>query len=399
MWEKGCPLLLDALQVSRDTDSGEAFLQSRFLNISGQTIKAFSAAVSISLRDGTEEILHLNPLDADIGPTKTYTADPLKLSHGDVTKAQVDIQTVRFDSTEWSSHLPSSKLPSPPLLKLSQEALQERALELREEGCSDNMTASFHAIAVHDGWTLCPCGQVNVGTVHCVRCGLDLSQEAQREIDENKLLSAAATRKQRNQEKARERQEKASKRRKTTLKICVPVLLALLSALGFWFFSDYLPQDAAESKLSEFISSNQLYEYDEWVDYDEWESKSASYVDNLNELIGTSYPKLTNESKQNTLELLAKEQTIDAIYRKMKTSWAVDPRKLKVSLAIDEIDVQKDATMAGSFDVVVKSRENSRWDNLSNSFRCRYRATFTPDMDNGTIDMWPLQREATDLMY
>ena len=399
MWEEGCPLLLDALQVSRDTDSGEAFLQSRFLNISGQTIKAFSAVVSVSLRGGTEEILHLNPLDADIGPTKTYTADPLKLSHGDVTKAQVDIQSVRFNSTEWSSHLPSSKLPSPSLLKLSQEALQERALELREEGCNDNMTASFHAIAVHDEWTLCPCGQVNVGTVHCVRCGLDLSQEAQREIDENKLLSAAATRKQRNQEEAREKQEKASKLRKTTLKICVPVLLVLLSALGFWFFSDYLPQDAAESKLSEFISSNQLYEYDEWVDYDEWEPGSASYVDSLNELISTSYPRLTKESKENVLEMLAKEQTIDAIYREVKTNWAVDPRELKVSLAIDEIDVQKDATMAGSFDVVVKSRENSRWENLSSSFRCRYRATFTPDMDNGTIDMWPLQREAADLMY
>lgn len=398
MWEEGCPLLLDALQVSRDTNSGEAFLQTRFLNISGQTIKAFNAVASISLRDGSKETHALSPLDADIDSGNVFTAEPIKLNCGDVITANVVIQTVRYSTEQWSSAISASKLPKPPLANLSQKALKERALEFQELGCKDYATASSHSLVVHSGWTLCPCGQVNVGTKQCVKCGLAFSQEALKSTDENQLLTAAKTRAQREHAKVQEERNKATKRKKKILMVGTPLLLSLLSVFAFWFFSNFLPQSTAESKLSEFETENQLYKYDEWVDYSEWEPKSSAYSDSLNELIGSSYPQLTESSKFDVLTLLAKEQTIDSIYGKVKLNWAVNPKKLKVSLAIDDVTIEKDATKEGSFDVVINSREKAEWDNNSSSFRCRYRATFTPNIDNGTVDMWPLQRETTELV-
>lgn len=90
MWEEGCPLLLDALQVSRNTDSGETYLQSRFQNISNQTIGSFSVELSIEYSSGKKEILHLNPLDADILPGEKYDVKPFELSEGDAVSVQVE---------------------------------------------------------------------------------------------------------------------------------------------------------------------------------------------------------------------------------------------------------------------------------------------------------------------
>lgn len=399
MWEEGCPLLLDALQVSRNVDSGEAFLQARFLNITGQTLNAFSAIVTVGLRDGSKETHTLNPLDADIEPGAAFTVEPIKLDHGDIITANVSVQSVRHNSELWLSSQSSTKPPKPPLVKLSHEALKERAQELQELGCKDYVAASSHSPVVHNGWTLCPCGQINMGTPHCVKCGLEFTQEMLEAVNEAKLIAAANDRKQREQTRAQEKREAAAKHKKKALMVGIPLLLILLSVLGFWLFIDYLPQSAAESRLSEFESSNQLYECSEWVDYDEWESKSTAYLSSLNSLIDSSYSKLTEESKFDVLTMLAKEQAIDSIYSKVKSSWAVSPKKLKVKLALDDVAIEKDATKEGTFDVVINSRDNARWDSYSSSFSCRYRATFTPDIDNGTVDMWPLQRESTKLMY
>lgn len=40
-WEPGCPLLVNAVQVSRNTDTGQCYLQLKLSNISGATVDSF----------------------------------------------------------------------------------------------------------------------------------------------------------------------------------------------------------------------------------------------------------------------------------------------------------------------------------------------------------------------
>ena len=40
-WEPGCPLIVETLQVSRNTETGEAYLQVKIKNLSAQTIDVY----------------------------------------------------------------------------------------------------------------------------------------------------------------------------------------------------------------------------------------------------------------------------------------------------------------------------------------------------------------------
>lgn len=196
-WEEGCPLLLDALQIARNTDTGEAYIQTRSLNISGEKINSFKVAITVVCGDGSEENLCLNPLDADIFSGLTYSAKPVVLSAGDAIEVKVKVESVGQDSGQWASHLPLSKVRKPCALSLSSMALEERVRELRELGCKDPHKAFLYSIERNDGWTLCPCGQVNVGTKHCVSCGLGLSTYSSALEDLKTLSQKGADRKER----------------------------------------------------------------------------------------------------------------------------------------------------------------------------------------------------------
>lgn len=403
-WEEGCPLLLDALQIARNTDTGEAYIQTRFLNISGEKINSFKVTITVVYGDGSEENLCLNPLDADIFSGMTYSAKPVVLSAGDAIAAKVKVESVGQDSGQWISRLPLSKVRRPRALSLSSTALGERVSELRELGCKDSRKASLYSIERNDGWTLCPCGQVNVGTRHCVSCGLDLSAYSSELEDLKTLSQKGADRKEREEAERRRRDEKQAEIKKKVIRLFVPALLIGLILLMVWYSSVFLPRDNAEKGLSTFEENNSLYEYDEWVDLDEWEEKSTNYTEELNNFTSFNYSRLSEESKLKVLKLLAKEETIDAIYDKVASGWAVDPSKLEVSLALDSVSIEDDGEKGGTFTVTVESRENAGWysssskHKLSSSFECEYQATFEPNIEEGTIDMHPLQRLSCELM-
>ena len=52
-WEPGCPLLVNAVQVSRNTDTGQCYLQLKLSNISGATVTSFKLHAAVSYVDGT----------------------------------------------------------------------------------------------------------------------------------------------------------------------------------------------------------------------------------------------------------------------------------------------------------------------------------------------------------
>lgn len=403
-WEEGCPLLLDALQIARNTDTGEAYIQTRFLNISGEIINSFKVTITVVYGDGSEESLCLNPLDADIFSGLTYSAKPVALSAGDAIAAKVKVESVGQDSGQWVSHLPLSKVRRPCALSLSSTALEERVSELRELGCKDSRKASLYSIERNDGWTLCPCGQVNVGTKRCVSCGLDLPTYSSELEDLKTLSQKGAERKEREEAERQQRDEKQAETKKKAIRLFVPMLLIGLILLMVWYSAVFLPQDNAEKGLLAFEENNSLYEYDEWVDLDEWEEKSTNYTEELNNFTSFNYSRLSEESKLKVLKLLAKEETIDAIYDEVVSNWTIDPPELEVSLAVDSVSIEDGDEKGGTFTVTVESRENAGWyssstkHKLSSSFECEYQATFEPDLEKGSVDMHPLHRVSCELM-
>lgn len=404
-WEEGCPLLLDALQIARNTDTGEAYVQTRFLNISGEKINSFKATITVVYGDGSEEGLCLNPLDADIFSGMTYSARPVALSAGDAIAARVKVEIVCRDSGQWVSHLPLSKVRKPCALSLSSTALEERVCELRELGCKDSRKASLYSIERNDGWTLCPCGQVNVETKRCVSCGLDLSAYSSELEDLKTLSQKGADRKEREEVERQKRDEKQAETKKKAIRFSVPLLLIGLILLMVWYSAVFLPRDNAEKELLAFEENNSLYEYDDWVDLDEWEEKSTNYTEELNNFASLNYSRLSEESKLKALKLLAKKDTIDAIYDRVVSDWKIDPPELEVSLALDSVSIEDDDENGGTFTVTVESREHAGWyssstkHKLSSSFECEYQATFEPDLEERSIDMHPLQRVSCELMY
>lgn len=404
-WEEGCPLLLDALQIARNTDTGEAYVQTRFLNISGEKINSFKVTITVVYGDGSEENLCLNPLDADIFSGMTYSARPVVLSAGDAIAARVKVEIVCRDSGQWVSHLPLSKVRKPCALSLSSTALEERVDELRELGCKDSRKASLYSIERNDGWTLCPCGQVNVGTKYCVSCGLDLSTYSSALEDLKTLSQKGADRKEREEAERQKRDEKQAETKKKAIRFSVPMLLIVLILLMVWYSAVFLPRDNAEKGLSAFEENNSLYEYGDWVDLDEWEEKSTNYTEELKNFTSFNYSRLSEESKLKVLKLLAKEETIDVIYDEVVSNWAIDPPELEVSLALDSVSIEDDDENGGTFTVTVESREHAGWYSSSSkrkqstSFECEYQATFEPDLEKGSVDMHPLQRVSSELVY
>ena len=334
----------------------------------------------------------------------TFSAKPAVLSAGDAIAAKVKVESVGQDSGQWVSHLPLSKVRRPCALSLSSTALEERLSELRELGCKDSRKASLYSIERNDGWTLCPCGQVNVGTNRCVSCGLDLLTYSSELEDLKTLSQKGAERKEREEAERQQRDEKQAETKKKAIRLFVPMLLIGLVLLMVWYSAVFLPRDNAEKGLLAFEENNSLYEYDEWVDLDEWEEKSTKYTEELNNFTSFNYSRLSEESKLKVLKLLAKEETIDAIYDEVVSSWAIDPPELEVSLALDSVSIEDDDEKDGTFTVTVESREHAGWYSSSSkrmqsvSFECEYQATFEPDFEKGSVDMHPLQRTSCELM-
>lgn len=209
-WECGCPVLFDAIQVSRDTETGEAFLQARVMNICPVVVTSFEAQFTCRYRDSSEEVLRINPLDADIASGDFYTMQPIELRQGDIREVRAVICSVLGPSSEWLSSSMPVEYPNRTELRLSEAAVAERALQLRERGCEEYSTAALFPVEEHGDWTLCACGQVNVGLDRCVSCGLS-PLRAEREIENEpslmELAGARATKKEAEREEEKGKRE------------------------------------------------------------------------------------------------------------------------------------------------------------------------------------------------
>lgn len=185
-WEPGCPVIIDAVQVSRDTDTGEAFLQVKVENATDHTIEEIAARAIIAFSSGESQTIAIRELDADVAGGASHTFKPTKLESGDVQDVSVAIVSATSGESRWDSMQEPTAIPKAKPLQLSDKALGERKVRLGQPGNNPNVLGS--APVRGEGWWVCGCGGINVGTGVCRRCGADLptllSLEDERQLEQ-----------------------------------------------------------------------------------------------------------------------------------------------------------------------------------------------------------------------
>ena len=75
-WEAGCPVLITAVQVSRNTETSEAYLQVKVKNVSNQDVESIYATLDVKFSDETSETVSIESLDADVSTIQELALKP-----------------------------------------------------------------------------------------------------------------------------------------------------------------------------------------------------------------------------------------------------------------------------------------------------------------------------------
>lgn len=244
LWEPGCPLVFEAVQISRNTQTGEAYLQAKVRNISQKKIASFLSTIVVDYQEGSPQEILFHPLDADLTPGQVLVFPSEKLRQGDAISAKAVIKKVSFDDGEWTSSEVPSSIPRPQSLGLSKDAVEERRLQIFKDSKieeKDERKIAANDCEIHGGWWLCPCGQVNVERDICVNCGIPLASLENEDVKNEEKLSAAykervekaAQLEKERIEREKRRKEEREKRRKKIVKRVTPFALAVIAIAIF----------------------------------------------------------------------------------------------------------------------------------------------------------------------
>lgn len=210
-WEQGCPIFVEAIQVSRDVEKGDAFLQIKVRNITSQVVFTFKLTVLVCYENGEEQKVDIAPLDADIMPRSEQVVNPIQLERGDVIALEYKVSSVKTDKASWESQSEPVPLPVCSVVDLDEEAMNERKALLKEYGVQDVSSIQQKGHTETDDWWVCLCGTPNVDTFECSSCGLTKRQIKHLESESQLKESAEKRKERRAQQEIEDRQEKARK--------------------------------------------------------------------------------------------------------------------------------------------------------------------------------------------
>ena len=242
-WETGCPLLVNAVQVSRNTDTGQCYLQLKLSNISGATVDSFKLQADVSYVDGASETVELNPLDADVQPAKTHRPEPVSLAGSQITNVIVRVLSVSQPEIEWHAEAGSEPGPIPvgTELVLDKKATAERAKSLEE--LYKDSSKYRHAVTLDNTWWVCSCGMPNVDRDRCCRC--DLSKDYLVALEDEQSLIA----------RCEERRIRTAKRKRKRLIASASFIIAVVAALAILFFTtDVIVPNASYNAAARLLS-------------------------------------------------------------------------------------------------------------------------------------------------
>lgn len=184
-WQENCPILLEAVQVSRDTNSSAAFLQLKVRNISDAAIGSIAIETIVTSPGGDSETVQSESLDADIAPNAIFRPHAVRLSNSEVKS--VSAQVTRVDSMR--SFHEAISVPDAQPLALSAQALAERNQRLSSMGCLPKKMRYRHHEG--NGWWICSCGALNITEDRCLECGIEKTKLT--DLEDEALLEEQAT--------------------------------------------------------------------------------------------------------------------------------------------------------------------------------------------------------------
>lgn len=208
-WEPGCPLLVEAAQVSRDTDTGKAFLQARVRNVSAERITGYTVRFDVGYEGHEPEGLRASKLDADLAPGASVALKPISLAHGDADSLEFAVESAKTSDGTWKSTSGPEPIPSTKLEGLSGGALDERNKLIDAMRLKNPDRAKASAIVEGDDWWVCICGTPNVGTKKCSVCSL--RKETGKQLCCEESLQKLAAKRLRDQEAEAAKQSRNKK--------------------------------------------------------------------------------------------------------------------------------------------------------------------------------------------
>lgn len=102
-WEPGCPVIINAVQVSRNTGTGQCCLQLKLSNLTDEVVGRFALRAEVTYADGTAEAVEIAPLDADIRPGRAHQPGAVLLTGSDVRHVTARIASATYGNEQWMS--------------------------------------------------------------------------------------------------------------------------------------------------------------------------------------------------------------------------------------------------------------------------------------------------------
>lgn len=164
-WQELCPVRVLAVQVSRDTETGACFLQTKIVNISTKPISRIEFTVGLEGEGGETETVDFSLLDADLPAGEVLRPKAVRIKLSVITGSRAVV--TRADGETYFGDPIDIDSPAPLALNGVEES--ERDVLLSEMGADTFKCSGVHS--EHDGWWQCGCGAVNLKRGTCWNCG------------------------------------------------------------------------------------------------------------------------------------------------------------------------------------------------------------------------------------
>lgn len=164
-WQELCPVRVLAVQVSRDTETGACFLQTKIVNLSTKPISRIEFTVGLEGEGGETETVDFSLLDADLPAGEVLRPKAVSIKLSVITGSRAVV--IRADGETSFGNPIAIDCPAP--LALNGVEGSERDVLLSEMGVDACKCSGVHS--EHDGWWQCGCGAVNLTRGTCWNCG------------------------------------------------------------------------------------------------------------------------------------------------------------------------------------------------------------------------------------
>lgn len=164
-WQELCPVRILAVQVSRDTETGACFLQTKIVNVSMKPISRIEFTVGLEGEGEETEPVDFSLLDADLPAGEVLRPKAVRIKLSVITGSRA-VVTRADGETSFGDPI---DIDSPATLALNGAEESERDALLSEMGADTFKCSGVHS--EHDGWWQCGCGAVNLRRGTCWNCG------------------------------------------------------------------------------------------------------------------------------------------------------------------------------------------------------------------------------------